>query len=556
MYVRILLLCLLNTFFVNSQSATLFWQKCYGGTSTDFADKIKSTPDGGFIQVGNVASNNGNVSGNHGDSDAWVVKCDVVGNIQWQKCLGGSVGDYKPRLTLSSDGGYLVVFGSESVDGTLNVNYGSVDICAVKMGSSGNIEWINTYGGSGTESTGSVLQLSDGSYVISGSTESNDGNVTGNHGGIDGWIFKVNAFGQIIWKYCYGGTNNDIIRNMVQTSDGGFIFIGNTKSNTGIFSSNHGLSDYWIVKLTSSGTIVWQKCLGGSNDEDGYSIKQTSDNGYILNGWTQSNNGNVNGNHSSFADYWVLKLDLLGNIVWQKCYGGTMQDFGYDIEIESNNSYLIGGTSQSTNGDVIINHGGYDYWIARIDTVGNLINQYSFGGSLGDDFKNMDKTIDDNYLLFGNSQSNNINVSGNHGQSDLWVVKFCFPKVNHINETASDSILINGINYTSSGIYYDTISNANSCDSILILNLTITHLGFEENNIENICVFPNPANEYVHVIVKNQGVNTEYSITDLNGKVVSCNHFETKEYSIPVSFLSKGIYTLKVNNFFKRIIIN
>jgi hypothetical protein len=185
-----------------------------------------------------------------------------------------------------------------------------------------------------------------------------------------------------------------------------------------------------------------------------------------------------------------------------------------------------------------------------------LINQYSFGGSLGDDFKNMDKTIDGNYLLFGNSQSNNINVSGNHGQSDLWVVKFCFPKVNHINETASDSILINGINYTSSGIYYDTISNANSCDSILILNLTITHLGFEENNIENICVFPNPANEYVHVIVKNQGVNTEYSITDLNGKVVSCNHFETKEYSIPVSFLSKGIYTLKVNNFFKRIIIN
>jgi hypothetical protein len=556
MWSRLIVLFLLNSFLVQSQSATLFWQKCYGGTASDYADMITTTPDGGFVQIGNVMSNDGNVSGNHGDSDAWIVKSDVNGTIQWQKCLGGSLGEYKPRLTLTLDGGYLVIFGTESIDGTLSVNYGGVDICAVKLDASGTIEWVHIYGGSGSETSSSVIQLSDGGYVVSGSTDSNNGDVSGNHGGIDAWVFKIDAVGQLVWEYCFGGVGNDVSRNIEQTNDSGFVLIGTTESTTGLFSSNHGGSDFWVFKLNSFGTMEWTECLGGLGADHGYSIKQTSDDGYILIGSTQSNDGNVSGNHSTnLSDYWVVRLDINGNLVWQKCFGGSLQDFGYDIQIESNNTFLIAGTSQSYNGDVVINHGDYDYWVARIDSLGGLMNQYTFGGSLPDDLKNMDKTADGNYVLYGNTYSNNFNVSGNHGQYDFWVVKFCFPTVTQINDTVSDSISINGTNYTSSGIYYDTINNVNGCDSILILNLTITHLGFEDNNIQNIRLYPNPSNEYIHIVLDNMDISTEYSLIDMDGKIISTGQIETKESIIPVSTLSKGMYMLKINNYFERISI-
>jgi hypothetical protein len=542
---RILVLFLLNSFLVQSQSATLFWQKCYGGTSSDYADMITSTPDGGFVQIGNVMSNDGNVSGNHGDSDAWVVKSDVNGTIQWQKCLGGSLGEYKPRLTLTLDGGYLVVFGTESVDGTLSVNYGGVDICAVKLGASGTVEWVHTYGGSGSETSSSVIQLSDGGYVVSGITDSNNGDVSGNHGGIDAWVFKIDALGQLIWQHCYGGTENDVSRNIEQTNDAGFVLIGTTESTSGLFSSNHGGPDFWVFKITSSGTLVWTKCLGGLGADHGYSIKQTSDTGYILIGSTQSNDGNVSGNHSQWADYWVLKLDFNGNLAWQKCFGGTLQDFGYDIQIESNNTFLIGGTSQSNNGDVVINHGNYDYWVARIDSIGGLMNQYSFGGSLPDDLKNMDKTADGNYVLYGNSVSNNFDVSGNHGQADFWVVKFCFPTITHIYETAEDSISINGVNYASSGIYYDTLNNVNGCDSIFIINLTISHLGFTENNIENIHLYPNPTNDILNVVMPS-GTDKNYVVFDSRGREVLEGKLNGTETQIDMKALTCGAYMLQI----------
>lgn len=547
MWSRILILFLLNSFLVQSQSATLFWQKCYGGTAPDFAEMITSTPDGGFVQIGSVMSNNGNVSGNNGDTDAWIVKTDVNGTIQWQKCIGGSLGEYYPKLTLTLDGGYLVVFGTESIDGNLSGNYGGVDIGAVKLDASGTIEWVHMYGGSGSETASSVIQLSDGGYIVSGTTDSNNGNVSGNHGGLDAWVFKIDAVGQLVWQKCLGGTGNDISRNIEQTNDAGFILIGTTESNSGLFSNNHGGADLWAFKLNSTGALVWTKCLGGSGADHGYSIKQTNDNGYVLIGSTQSNDGNVSGNHSFLADYWVVKLDMNGNLTWQKCYGGTMQDFGYNIQIESNNTFLIGGTSQSNNGDVAMNHGDYDYWVVRIDSIGGLMNQYSFGGSLGDDFKYMEKATDGNYLLLGNSVSNNFDVSGNHGQVDFWVVKFCFPTITQIFETAEDSISINGVNYTSSGIYYDTLNNVNGCDSIFILNLTISNLGFAENNIENIYLYPNPTSDILNVVMPSVA-DKNYVVFDSRGRKVLEGKLKETDRQIDTKTLSNGAYILQIGD--------
>ena len=132
---------------------------------------------------------------------------------------------------------------------------------------------------------------------MAGYTFSNDGDVSGNHGAYDYWVVKLNSSGDILWQICLGGTNVDVAYSIQQTSDGGFIVAGYTCSNEGDVSGNHGNSDYWVVKLNSSGTIEWQKCLGGTDGDYAYSIQQTSDGGFIVAGLTGSNDGDVSGNH-------------------------------------------------------------------------------------------------------------------------------------------------------------------------------------------------------------------------------------------------------------------
>ncbi len=130
----------------------------------------------------------------------------------------------------------------------------------------------------------------------------------------------------IEWQKCLGGSNDDWAYSIQQTSDSGFIVAGYTESSNGDVSGNHGDYDYWVVKLNSSGDILWQKCLGGTNVDQAFSIQQTSDGGFIVAGGTFSNDGDVSGNHGN-SDYWVVKLNSSGTIEWQKCLGGTDGDY-------------------------------------------------------------------------------------------------------------------------------------------------------------------------------------------------------------------------------------
>ncbi|MDN5355316.1 MAG: hypothetical protein PWQ43_258 [Rikenellaceae bacterium] len=143
---------------------------------------------------------------------------------------------------------------------------------------------------------------------MAGGTWSNDGDMSGNHGGYDALVVKLNSSGNIEWQKCLGGTDNDFANSIQQSSDGGFIVAGETKSNDGDVSGNHGVYDYWVVKLNSSGDIEWQKCLGGTDYDYAYSIHQTSDGGFIVAGNTASNDGDVSGNHGA-SDAWVVKLN-------------------------------------------------------------------------------------------------------------------------------------------------------------------------------------------------------------------------------------------------------
>jgi len=414
--------CIINGVF--AQAPSIQWQKCLGGTNDDRANSIQQTSDGGFIVAGYTKSNDGDVLGNHGGHDFWVVKLDGLGAIQWQKYLGGTSDDEAYSIQHTSDGGFIVAGFTDSNNGNVSGNHGDRDCWVVKLNSSGILQWQKCLGGTDYDEAYSIEQTSDGGFIVVGRTSSNDGDVSGNHGSSDYWIVKLNNSGTLQWQKCLGGTGADRANSIQQTSDGGFIVAGYTYSNDGDVSGHHGTNypDYWVVKLDGLGAILWQKCLGGTSNDGATFIKQISDGGFIVAGFTYSNDGDVSGNHGGF-DYWVVKLDNSGNIEWQKCLGGTSDDYAESIQQTSDGGFIVVGYTSSNNGNVSGNHGGWEYWVVKLNSSGTIQWQKCLGGTSDDEAYSIQQTSDGGFIVAGYTSSNDGDVSGNHGSSDYWVVK-------------------------------------------------------------------------------------------------------------------------------------
>ncbi|MEP7170847.1 MAG: T9SS type A sorting domain-containing protein, partial [Bacteroidota bacterium] len=332
-----------------------------------------------YIFSGTTTSNNGDVSGFHGFADTWVVNLDSAGNILWQKCLGGTLDENNLHITPTTEGGFASVSWSASNDGNVTSNYGSDDFWVVKQDSAGTIEWQKNYGGSFQDMGNDIVQTVDGGFLLSGATLSNDSDVTGNHGFVDSWIVKIDSIGNLQWQKCLGGTGQDESLCTIQTSDGGYIVTSRCNSNDGNVTGSHGNTEGWVVKLDSAGTIIWQRCYGGTNHDFFFYAAETSSKNILFLGATYSNDGDVSGNHdttATYADLWVVKTDSIGNIIWQKCMGGTNDESGYGIEETTDGGCIILGYTVSNNGDVNGNHGGHDFWVVKLapDTVTGIPN--------------------------------------------------------------------------------------------------------------------------------------------------------------------------------------
>ncbi|MBN2682223.1 MAG: T9SS type A sorting domain-containing protein [Bacteroidales bacterium] len=415
------------SFMLNCQ-VHIQWQKCLGGTDGDYAYSIQQTSNGGYIVAGSTSSNNGDVSGNNGGTDIWIVKLDIIGNLLWQKCFGGTNDDYATHIQKTDDGGYIVVGTTNSNNGDVTGNNGSYDIWFVKLDNSGNIQWQKCIGGTNDDYAYFIQQTIDNGYIVAGYTWSNDGDISGNNGNEDMLIVKLDNSGNIIWQKCFGGTEYDRAHYIQQTTDGGYIVTGYTFSNDGDVSGNNGEEDMWVVKLDNLGDLQWQKCLGGTDWDGAFSIKQTADGGYIVAGETCSGDGDVFGYNWGY-DVWIVKLDNLGNIQWQKCLGGTYWEHSFSIQITSDGGYIVAGNSESNDGDVSGNHGNVDFWVAILDNLGNIKWQKCLGGSGIDGAYNVQQTIDGGYIVAGTTNSNDGNVSGNNGSYDMWVVKLFEPNI-------------------------------------------------------------------------------------------------------------------------------
>lgn len=423
----LLLSLVLSATFLTAQPA-IQWQKCLGGTFGDYAYSVQQTTDGGYIVAGYTTSINGDVSGNHGNEDYWVVKLDLSGNLQWQKCLGGTETDEAKSVRQTTDGGYIVAGYTLSDNGDVSGNHGNEDGWLVKLNSVGSIQWQKCLGGTQRDFANAVQQTSDGGYIVAGYTFSNDGDVSGNHGNDDYWVVKLDANANIQWQKCLGGTESDYANDVQQIANGGYLVAGYAYSNNGDVSGNHGGYDSWVMELTSSGNIVWQKCLGGTGMEYTYSIQQTTGGNILVGGSTGSNNGDVSGNHNTSGfgfewDQWVVLLNSSGNLLWQKCLGGTDQDIAFSVQQTSDGGFFAGGNAWSLNGDVLGSHGNSDFWLVKLDAGGNMQWQKCLGGSNFEMGRSIQQTSDGGYVIAGFTMSNNGDVSGNHGIYDAWVVK-------------------------------------------------------------------------------------------------------------------------------------
>ena len=420
---------------VVAQAPAIEWQKALGGSSVDYANSVQQTADGGYIVAGSSFSDDGDVAINHGYYDAWIVKLNSTGGIQWQKSLGGSDYDEAYSIQQTSDGGYIVAgFFNYVTNNLSDTNY-----WIIKLDATGTIQWQKSLGGNFGDYAFSIQQTSEGGYVVAGYSASKNGDVTGNHGSQDFWIVKLNHIGDIQWQKSFGGSREDLAYSIQQTLDGGYILAGNSYSNDGDVTGNHGSSDYWVVKLANNGDLIWQKSLGGSGQDMGRSVRQTSDGGYIVAGASGSKNGDVTGNHGEY-DAWVVKLNSIGSMEWQKSLGGNDYDYAHSIQQTSDGGYVLAGYSSSKNGDITGNHGNADFWMVKLTGTGSIQWQKSLGGSSSDVAFSVQQTADSGYIVASSTNSRNGDVTGFHGDQDYWIVKLA-PDYLNMNEVFSNNIL-------------------------------------------------------------------------------------------------------------------
>lgn len=399
--------------FCYSQSIEIAWEKSYGGSQFENGYNIESTSDGGYIFAAYTSSIDGNVETNYGLYDVWVVKVDINGEIEWEKNYGGTGTERAPlyaegriEIRTLNDGGYVVGASTSSSDGDVGENHGNFDYWVFKLNSVGEIEWEKTFENEDEEILFTIQLTSDNGMVIIGRYYGVSSN------GIDVKMIKLNSLGEFEWLRSFEDSNYDEFRAMKPTIDGGYIMAG----ISGIYL------DLTLRKLNEEGVVEWEQVFPSENNiiTEVHSIQQTLDNGFILAGST----GELS--NPTSLDVWVAKFDFAGNLVWERTYGGSNFDIANFINLDSSGGYIFVGESRSNDGDLTNHYGSADFgdaWVVSIDELGEIIWQKSFGGSDYDHAESFLELDNDGLLVIGSTSSNDGDVNFNHGGSDVWLFK-------------------------------------------------------------------------------------------------------------------------------------
>jgi hypothetical protein len=416
-----------------SQSPTIQWQRCIGGTYSEKVKSIQQTSDGGFIMGGYSDSFDIDLSNNYGLWDFFIVKTNQSGDLQWKVSMGGNGEDLIQSIIQASDSSYLAVGSTHSTTNDIVFNYGHIDYWAMKIAQNGSVIWKKTLGGTSNDLAYGICEAENGNFMIVGSSESNDSYVLNNHGQNDVWLVKIDTNGNILWQNTYGGTASDFGNSIKKTADNGYIIAGYSNSVDGDLTINKGGHDAWAFKINSSGTIEWQTTFGGTEDDFFQQIIQCSDGSFVAVGETYSYDFDASENHFSVTnfdkrDYFVVKIDSLGNKIWSRCYGGSLNEYARKVIESFDGDFIINGESYSPAGDgQVTNHfGSADCWLVKVRaTNGDIVWEHNYGGSDHDDGATLTMTFD-NKIVFANqvySTDGDITTINHRGNEDIWLVK-------------------------------------------------------------------------------------------------------------------------------------
>ena len=357
------------------------WAVTFGGANIDVGYFVQQTSDGGYIITGYTRSYG--ASGHN----VWLIKTDYSGNEIWNKTFGGSADDEGQSVQQTSDGGYIIAGWTKSYGA------GGEDLWLIKTDSSGNEQWNRYFGGTSNDRGASVIQTTDGGYLVAGSTFSFGA------GSADAWLIKTDSSGNQQWSKTLGGLSSDGAYCLQLTTDGGYILTGWTMSY-----GPGSLLNAWLVKTDNLGNEQWNKAFGGTGSDKAYCVQQTTDDGYILTGETDSYGAGL-------IDAWLIKTDSSGNEQWSKTFGGTGRDYGYSVQQTLLGNYIIVGYTLSYGA------GNEDVWLIKTDSSGNKIWDETYGGASSDEGFSVQQTTDGGYIVTGHT------LSYGAGLHDVWLIK-------------------------------------------------------------------------------------------------------------------------------------
>ena len=329
---------------IRSGFAASGWSQTYGGSGDDEAYSVVRTTDGGYALAGYTNSSGA------GSYDFWLVKTNSSGTMQWNQTYGGSDDDEAFSVIQTNDTGYALA-GT-----TTSYGAGETDAWLVKTDSSGNMQWSQTYGGRAQDGAYSVIQTSDGGYALAGPTDSYGA------GSYDFWLVKTNSSGTMQWNQTYGGTGDEQVWSVIQTSDGGYALTGYTNS----FGA--GSYDFWLVKTDSSGNMLWNRTYGSSGDDEAECVIQTGD-GYAIAGYTNSTG-------AGGLDFWLVKTDSSGTSQWSQTYGGADDEAANAVLQTSDAGYALAGFTGSYGAGI------YDGFLVKTDSAGSSVMPQSASFSI------------------------------------------------------------------------------------------------------------------------------------------------------------------------------
>jgi hypothetical protein len=494
----------------------LQWEKSIGGSQGDYANSAVEAPGGGYVFAGTSGSNDGDIPFNLGSGDGMLFKLDVNGNLKWIKIFGGSAIDQLPFVSKTRDGGYIAIGYTDSP--TIPGYHAGDDVWVVKTDSNGNLQWQKCYGGSGSDrGTGSIHQISDGNYLFCANTSSTDGDVSGYHGGgSDAWVVKIDSGGthNVMWQKCLGGSSGGSgAKEAIEANDMGIVMAGYTFATNGDATGNHGGEDALVVKLNSTGTsVLWEECVGGAEDDDFWSIVQLANNSFAING--TSGSSTTPRNHAGSNDYWFVNLSFDGSkIIWQKCFGGSGIDNGLNAVPTSDGKFIATGRAGSSDGDETGLHGSEDFWVVKFDSNG-VIWQKSLGGTAYDGGNMIIQTSDGGYVIGGETSSNDGDVTGIHGvgpsyPEDAWLVKLAPDVIAGINNTTEANMAVSVYPNPSSGLFTLQSSVISGQHSMEIYNVLGEMVYYKQlstvNYLLSIDLSGKPSGVYLYRLISETG---------------------------------------------------